>query len=71
MALNPNQLQVPTYQMQENAIVERVHKVVIDMLRSFGLVNNHENLEEQEDNPFDYFLQSTAWVIRSTYHTTL
>jgi hypothetical protein len=23
------------------------------------------------DNPFEYFLQSTAWAIRSTYHTTL
>ena len=37
------------------------------MLRSFDL--EKENLEE--DNPFDYFLQSTAWAIRSTYHTTL
>jgi hypothetical protein len=41
------------------------------MLRSFDLEHNHENLEEQEDNPFDYFLQSTAWAIRSTYHITL
>jgi hypothetical protein len=43
------------------------------MLRLFylGNKNNHENLEEQEDNPFDYFLQSTAWAIRSTYHTIL
>jgi hypothetical protein len=32
------------------------------MLRSFDLEkeNSHENLEEQEDNPFDFFLQSTA-----------
>jgi hypothetical protein len=42
-----------------------------NMLRSFDLENNHENLEQQKDNPFDYFLQSTAWAIRSTYHTTL
>jgi hypothetical protein len=41
------------------------------MLRSFDLENNHENEEEQQDNPFDYFLQSTACAIRSTYHTTL
>jgi hypothetical protein len=41
------------------------------MLRSFDLENNHANLEEQEDNPFDYFLPSTVWAIRSTYHTTL
>jgi hypothetical protein len=35
------------------------------MLRSFELENekNHEDLEEQEDNPFNYFLQSTAWLL--------
>jgi hypothetical protein len=44
---------------------------VNDILRSFDLENNHENLETQTDNPFDYFFQSIAWVIRSTYHTTL
>jgi hypothetical protein len=52
---------------QANAIIEQVHKVVNNMLRSFDL--EQENLEE--DNPFKYFLQSTAWDIRSTYHTTL
>jgi hypothetical protein len=63
MALKPIQLQVTTYHPQANAIIERVHKVINDMLRSFDLENNHENLEEQEDNPFDYFLQSTAWLL--------
>jgi hypothetical protein len=64
MALKPNQLQVTTNSPQVNAIIERVYKVVNDMLRSCDLENenNHENLEEQEDNPFDYFLQSTAWL---------
>ena len=52
---------------QENASIERVHKVVNNMLRSFDL--EKEDLEE--DNPFEYFLQSTAWAIRSTYHTIL
>jgi hypothetical protein len=56
MALKPNQLQVTSSITQANAIIERVHKVVNFMLRSFDLENNHENLEEQEDNPFDYFL---------------
>jgi hypothetical protein len=60
--LKPNQIQVTTYHPQANALIERVHKVVNDMLRSFDLENNHENLEEQEDNIFDYFLQSTAWL---------
>jgi hypothetical protein len=62
MALNPNQLQVTTQHRQANAIIERVHKLVNDILRSFDLENNHEILKEQEDNPFDYFLQSTAWL---------
>jgi hypothetical protein len=48
-------------QPQANVIIERVHKVVNDMLRLFDLENNHENLEQQEYHPFDYFLQSTAW----------
>jgi transposase InsO family protein len=52
---------------QANAIIERLHKVVNDMLRSFDL----ENQELDVDNPFDYFLQSAAWAIRSTFHTTL
>jgi transposase InsO family protein len=52
---------------QANAIIERVHKMVNNMLRSFDL--EQENLEE--DNPFEYVLQSTAWARRSTYHTTL
>jgi hypothetical protein len=58
MALKPNQLQVTTFNPQANTIIEReeVHKVVNDVLRSFDLENNHENLEEQEDNAFDYFL---------------
>jgi hypothetical protein len=41
------------------------------MLRSFGLENNHENLQEKGDNPFDYFLSTTAWLLCGTYHTTL
>jgi hypothetical protein len=71
MALKPNQLQVTTINPQANSIIERVYKVINDMLRSFDFQNNHENLDEQEDNPFNYFLQSISWAIRSTYHTTL
>jgi hypothetical protein len=54
MVLTPNQLQVTTYHPQANSIIERVHKVVYEMLRSFEMENNHENLEEV--NTFDYFL---------------
>jgi hypothetical protein len=65
MALNSNQLQVTIYYSKANEIIERVHKVVNGMLRSFDLENNFNNgnIEEQEDNPFDYFLQSFAWLL--------
>jgi hypothetical protein len=71
MALKPKQIQVTATHAQANAIIERVHKVAVvnDMLRSFDLENNHENIEEQDDNPFDYFLQPTAWL--SGYHKHL
>jgi hypothetical protein len=62
MALKPNQLQVTTINTQANAIIERVHKVVNDMLRSFNLEKNLENLEEQEDTPFNYFLHLISWI---------
>jgi hypothetical protein len=48
-------------------IIKQIHKVVNEMLRSFGLKKEHL----EEDNPFDHFLQSTAWAIRSTYHIIL
>ena len=38
---------------QANAIIERVHKVVNEMLRSF-------DLENEEDNQPDDLLQTTA-----------
>jgi hypothetical protein len=37
MALKPNQLQFTTNITQASAIIERVHKVVNDILRSFDL----------------------------------
>jgi hypothetical protein len=52
---------------QVNSIIEQIHKAVYDMLRSIDF--EKEALEE--DNPFDYFKQSTARAIKNTYHTTL
>jgi hypothetical protein len=62
MALKSNQLQITTINPQENAIIEGLHKVFNSMIRLFDLENNHENLEQQENYLFDYFLQSTAWL---------
>jgi hypothetical protein len=76
MALKPNQLQVtthnpqptthnpqPTTHKQMQSLSDYTKKMSVnDILKSFDLENNHENLEKQQDNPFDYFLQSTAWL---------
>jgi hypothetical protein len=60
MALKPNQLQVTTYHPQANAIIQLVYNFVNDTLRSLDLEYNHENLENKDDDPFDYIFQSTA-----------
>jgi adenosyl cobinamide kinase/adenosyl cobinamide phosphate guanylyltransferase len=44
---------------QAIAIVEQLHKVVNNIIRSF-LDNSNQNLEEKKDNEIDYFLQSAA-----------
>jgi hypothetical protein len=45
--LKPDQKYMTTYNLQANAIIEQVHKVVNNILRSFNLENNHENIEEE------------------------
>ncbi|GAX22752.1 putative transposase [Fistulifera solaris] len=56
-----------THNPQSNGIIERVHAVLSDMLRTF-------ELEERELDPIHTwkdFLSSVAFAIRATYHTTL
>jgi hypothetical protein len=55
------------YNPQANGIVERVHQVLGDALRTFEL----ENRELDEHDPWSPFLAAAAYAIRSTYHTTL
>lgn len=52
---------------QANAILERIHGVFGDMLRTSG-INNSETLD---DHMIDQFITDAAWAIRSTYHTVL
>jgi hypothetical protein len=64
MALKPNQLQVKTYHPQANAIIERVHKVAYSQWHAqiIWLGKQSWKSNHHEDNPFDYFLQSTSWL---------
>lgn len=52
---------------QANSVVERVHGVLGDMLRTFQLEHNEINPMD----PWSDYLAAAAWAIRATYHTTL
>ena len=50
-----------------NAIVERIHQVIANMIRKFELKTNYLD----QDDPWKGILSATAFAVRSTYHTTL
>ena len=52
---------------QANAICERVHQVIANIIRTFELQDNYLD----EDDPWKGILSATSFAIRSTYHTTL
>ena len=56
-----------TYNPQCNGIIERIHQVLNDSLRTFEL----EKRELNEKDPWAPFLTAVAYAIRSTFHTTL
>ena len=52
---------------QANAIIERIHQVVGNIIRTFELQENYLD----EDDPWKGILTATAFAVRATYHTTL
>jgi transposase InsO family protein len=55
------------YNPQSHGVIERIHQVLEDALRTF-------ELEEQDlkgKDPFGPYLAAAAFAIRSSYHTTL
>jgi hypothetical protein len=52
---------------QSNGIIERIHQVVGNSLRTFEL----ESAELNDEDPWAVHLASVAWAVRSTYHTVL
>jgi transposase InsO family protein len=52
---------------QANAIIERIHKTLGNMLRTFEL----NEIEVPEDQPWNGILAAIMYAIRATYHTTL
>ncbi len=58
---------ITTRNPQANAIVERVHQTIGNIIRTFELHDNYLD----EDDPWKGILAATAFAIRATYHTTL
>ena len=56
------------YNPQGNAIIERIHQVLGNQLRSFELEERDLNKQEKT---FEPFITACAYAIRCTYHTTL
>jgi hypothetical protein len=52
---------------QSNSIIERIHQVLGNALRSFEL----EERDLDEEDPWEEFLTAAAYAIRCTFHTTL
>ena len=55
---------------QSNAILERIHQVLADCLRSFNLDERTINDNDQDFDPFEEYLAAAAFSIRCSYHQT-
>ena len=53
---------------QSNSILERIHQVLGDGLRAFDLDN--AEIDPDDDDPFDEYISSVSYAIRSSYHQT-
>ena len=60
--------QITTRNPQANAILERMHQTLGNMVRTFQLPTN-ENVEDED--PFSGLLSAAAFATRATIHTTL
>jgi len=58
---------ITTRNPQANAIIERVHQTLGNIIRTFELQENYLD----EDDPWSGVLSAAAFAVRATYHTTL
>ena len=57
-----------TWNPQSNSILERIHQVLADGLRAFEL--DGAEIDPEDDDPFDKYISSVSYAIRSSYHQT-
>ena len=58
---------ITTRNPQANAVIERLHQNLANIIRTFELQENYLD----EDDPFVGVLSAAAFAVRATYHTTL
>jgi hypothetical protein len=56
---------------QANAIEERVHQVIGNIIRTFELELELESNYLDDNDPWKGILSATAFAVRSTFHTSL
>lgn len=56
------------WNLQLNAILERIHQVLGDRMRTFDLEN--AGIGDNDKGPFDEYLSSRSYTMQSTYHQT-
>ena len=52
---------------QANAIIERIHQTIGNIIRTFEVQDNYLD----EEDPWEGILAATMFAVRATYHTTL
>ena len=57
---------ITTRNPQANAILERVHQTIGNIIRTFKV----QDMVLDDDNPWDGILAATMFALRSTVHTT-
>ena len=57
---------ITTRNPQANAILERIHQTIGNIIHTFHI----ENMVLDDDNPWDGILASTMFALRATVHTT-
>ena len=63
-----NQCPGNAWNPQSNAILERIHQVLVDGLVTFDIEN--KPIGVNRDDLFDEYLTAVAYAIRSSYHQT-
>ena len=59
---------ITTRNPQANAIIERIHQTIGNVIRTFQV---QESTYLDEDDPWSGILAATMFAVRATYHTTL